>query len=425
MNQSNISNANENLNIQFWKTTTHNVPVYFVSHQDLPMIDIAVNFNAGTLLESADKAGLASFTNSMLDKGTNLYDENSLDEALADLGAELSFPTNSETNSVRLRSLTNNQQNFQKGLDILINVLTKPKFDEKILQREIGYSVFELTDALTRPNVQVARAFNEIVFPNHPFGAMISVSSLNNIKAVDIKNFHKKYYVAQNAKILIVGDATKQQAEQIAEKIAVNLPNGELAKFPAFPPKTEKSEKIVLDHPATQSHILVGQVGIARDNADYFALIVGNYTLGSGGFQSRLLDEIREKRGLAYSVGSQFNANKHPGSFRISMQTKKENTKQALDLIQKIVSDFVQNGPTDEELKAAKDYLIGSFPLNVDSNSKMLEQVSKIAMLDLPLDTLKVWQENIAKISKEDIIKAFQRNINPQNFVTVVVGGEE
>ena len=224
---------------------------------------------------------------------------------------------------------------------------------------------------------------------------------------------------------MIVGDATKQQAEQIAEKIAVNLPNGELAKFPAFPPKTEKSEKIVLDHPATQSHILVGQVGIARDNADYFALIVGNYTLGSGGFQSRLLDEIREKRGLAYSVGSQFNANKHPGSFRISMQTKKENTKQALDLIQKIVSDFVQNGPTDEELKAAKDYLIGSFPLNVDSNSKMLEQVSKIAMLDLPLDTLKVWQENIAKISKEDIIKAFQRNINPQNFVTVVVGGEE
>ncbi|MGN1034987.1 MAG: M16 family metallopeptidase, partial [Rhodocyclaceae bacterium] len=162
MNQSNISNANENLNIQFWKTTAHNVPVYFVSHQDLPMIDIAVNFNAGTLLESADKAGLASFTNSMLDKGTNLYDENSLDEALADLGAELSFPTNSETNSVRLRSLTNNQQNFQKGLDILINVLTKPKFDEKILQREIGYSVFELTDALTRPNVQVARTFNEI-----------------------------------------------------------------------------------------------------------------------------------------------------------------------------------------------------------------------------------------------------------------------
>ncbi len=419
------SSAYENLNIQFWKTNKANVPVYFISSRNLPMLDISVNFNGGKLVETADKAGIAGFTNSMLDKGTNLYDENSLDEALADLGAEMHFPTDSETNSVRLRSLTNNAQNLQKSVDILINVLTKPKFDAKILHREIANTVAELKDALTRPNVQARKNFAKNVYPHHPYGAVLTEQSLQNIKIADIKAFHTKYYVAENAKIVMVGDLSKSQAEQIAEQIATNLPQGEIAKFPEFPEKTKQAKKIVIPHPATQSHILVGQVGIARSNEDYFAMLVGNYTLGGGGFQSRLLDEIREKRGLAYSVSSYFRANKHPGSFGISMQTKKQSTNEALNLIQQIVSDFVKNGPTDEELAIAKNYLIGSFPLNVDSNGKMLEQVSRIANLDLPLNTLQVWQENIRKISKDDVIKAFQRNIHPENFVTIVVGGEQ
>jgi zinc protease len=180
-----------------------------------------------------------------------------------------------------------------------------------------------------------------------------------------------------------------------------------------------------IPHPAQQASVALGQPAIARGDPDYFPLLVGNYVLGGGGFSSRLTDQVREKRGLTYGVDSYFSPSKQPGPFSVSLQTKKENTNEALALVREIVAKYVAEGPTDAELRAAKDNLVNGFPLRIDSNRKLLTNVANIGWYGLPLDYLDTWTSQINKVTREQVRAAFQRHVHPDAMATVIVGGPE
>jgi len=176
---------------------------------------------------------------------------------------------------------------------------------------------------------------------------------------------------------------------------------------------------------SAQAHVLIGQPGFKRADPDYFALTVGNYILGGGGFVSRLTNEVREKRGLSYSVYSYFSPGMHNGAFTLGLQTRPDQVAQAVQVSRDVLANFVASGPTEPELKAAKDNLIGGFALRIDSNRKLLDNVANIAWNKLPLDYLDTWTQQVDKVTAADIKAAFARKLQPQKMVTLVLGGSD
>ena len=219
----------------------------------------------------------------------------------------------------------------------------------------------------------------------------------------------------------MIGDVTRAQADQIAQRLTRQLPQG--APLPALPevaltaPKDQR-----ISHPASQSHILIGMPALVRGDPDFFALTVGNYILGGGGFVSRLTNEVREKRALTYSVYSYFSPLAQKGPFQIGLQTKQEQTAEALEVVRRTLADYLRDGPTAGELKAAKDNLVGGFALRIDNNRKILDNLAVIGYYGLPLDYLDTWTANIGKVTVAQIRAAFKRKIALDQLSTVVVG---
>jgi zinc protease len=251
------------------------------------------------------------------------------------------------------------------------------------------------------------------------------IASVEKITVQELQAFYRAHYDAGHAVVAIMGDVTRAQAEAIAQQLTSQLPaRSEQPVLPQVEMQIEGSE-LRIPHPATQSHILIGAPGMSRSDPDYFPLYVGNYILGGGGFVSRLMNEVREKRGLAYSVYSYFMPLKQPGAFQIGLQTKKEQADDALKLVRKTLSDFVVKGPTEKELLAAKQNIVGGFPLRIDSNKKILDYLSVIGFYDLPLSYLDDFTGRVERVTVRQIHDAFARHIQPERMATVIVGAPE
>jgi len=311
-------------------------------------------------------------------------------------------------------------------LDTFNKVLHAPDFPATVLEREKVRIVSGLQESATQPESISNKLFMQALYGEHPYSLDESgeIDTINAIKVQDLRRFYQTYYTAKSAVIALIGDMTPAQARAIADQMSSGLPQGaaidRLEPVPALGAPVVKS----VAHPASQAHILVGQPGIKRGDADYFPLYVGNYILGGGGFVSRLTEEVREKRGLVYSVYSYFMPMAESGPFQIGLQTKKEQANDALKLVNEVVQKFVQNGVTDKELKAAKSNLIGGFPMRIDSNSKILDYLSVIGFYQLPLTYLDEFNTQIAKVTALQIKDAFQRRVKPDHFVTVIVGAQ-
>jgi zinc protease len=245
------------------------------------------------------------------------------------------------------------------------------------------------------------------------------------LKRQDLAEFYQRHYARSRAVVAIMGDLSRAEAEALAETLTRDLPQGGAAALlpPVTSPEQARSERI--PHPASQAHILLGTTGISRADPDYFPLWVGNYILGGGGFVSRLTEEVRQKRGYAYSVYSYFMPLKERGPFQIGLQTKKEQAADALEVVRTTLAEFIAKGPTDKELKAAKDNIIGGFPLRIDSNRKIHEYLAVIGFYGLPLSYLDEFPKNVEKVTAAQIRDAFRRRIDPGRMVTVVVGAGE
>ena len=236
--------------------------------------------------------------------------------------------------------------------------------------------------------------------------------------------FHQRYYVARNANLAIVGDLSANQARQYAEQLTRYLKPGEPAK-----PLTEigrssaAGQTIRVDFDATQTHIKLGMPVLQRQDADYFALFVGNHVLGGSGFSSRLVQEIREDRGLAYSVYSFFVPMASNGPFEMSLQTANDQAQQALGLLDELLAEFITDGPTEQELEHAKGNITGSFPLKIDSNKKIVDYLALIGFYGLPLDYLDSFNGRVLAVTAEQIRDAFKRRVETGAMTRVIVGG--
>ncbi len=412
------------LPIQDWKTAS-GARVLLVVNNDLPMLDVSVDFPAGSGFDAPDKAGLASYTNHLLKLGAGGLSENEISQRTADVGAQLSGRFTADRAGLYLRTLSSTKER-DRALDVMTRVLLQPEFPAEALAREKARGIAGLKEADTRPDTIASRAFRRLVFGDHPYGrrAAGEVETVSALTRADLLDFYRRHYVADRAVVSIMGDITRVEAERIAELLTSKLPRGgdAQASMPSVR-ALERPQSSVLSHPASQAHILVGGPGIRRSDPDYFPIFVGNYILGGGGFASRLNEEVRQKRGLAYSVYSAFVPLLREGPFQIGLQTRGDQAQAALKIVRETLSTFVTSGPSEQELEEAKNNLIGGFPMRIDSNRKIHEYLATIGFYDLPLDYLDRFVENIRKVSVNDIKAAFERRIQPERLVTVVVGG--
>jgi zinc protease len=430
-----INSALAGIPIEHW-TQASGVQVYLVPSPAIPMVDVQIDFDAGSRRDPADQAGLASVTASMTSKGVlasvgaagaePALDENALSEAWADLGASFGAGAGSDRMSFSLRSLTYPDL-LIKATQLAARQLGEPAFPPAIWLRERETLNAAIREANTRPATLAARAFNSAVYGPHPYGFEMTEATLARISVADMQALYRALILPCRAKVTLVGAVNRAQADGLVTQLFSHLAATATAACPALSVVPEvasldkpSEQRIAFD--SAQAHVLIGQPGFKRDDPDYFALTVGNYILGGGGFVSRLTTQVREKRGLSYSVYSYFAPGLHAGAFTLGLQTRPDQVSQALQVSRDVVAQFVANGPTGAELKAAKDNLIGGFALRIDSNHKLLDNVANIAWNQLPLDYLDTWTRQVAKVSAADIKAAFARKLQPEKMVTVVLG---
>ena len=444
--------------IQHW-TQASGAEVYLVESPAIAMVDVQIDFDAGSRRDPPSQAGLAGMMADMLDKGvraserpggphrassappggsvvreaTNVgtlfepaLDENALSEAWADLGAQFGTGASADRLSFSLRSLTDPDL-LDKAVALAARELAEPSFPEPIWQRERQRVQAALKESYTRPGTVIGRAYSQAVYGTHPYGYEMTEATLARISVADMRAAHAAGVVACRARISMVGAITRAQADAMATRLLSRLPQVPCASLPPLPvvdevaPLTQAQEKHI-PFDSAQAHVLIGQPGFKRADPDYFALTVGNYILGGGGFVSRLTNEVREKRGLTYGVSSHFSPGLHAGSFTVGLQTRPDQAAQAVEIVRQVVSDFVAKGPTETELQAAKDNLIGGFALRIDSNRKLLDNIAGIAWNNLPLDYLDTWTQQVDKVTVADIKAAFARKLQPEKMVTVILG---
>jgi len=428
--------ASAGLNIQHWNLPQGGV-VYFVENHDLPMLDISVDFAAGSARDTAATSGLAAMTNRLMRLGAGPLSEQQVAENLADVGANLSGRFDQDRGGFTLRTLSSMEERTA-ALAVLQAVLTQPRFDAAVLARETQRAVASIQDASVKPEYQGGKAFQTAIFGDHPYALPEEgeIDTLGKLTVTDLQAFHRKYYVAPNMVIAIMGDITRAEAEALAMNLAAALPKGETPPAlnaalpkgetpPALPAVSalEKAVDTLIPHHASQSHLFMGMPGMKRIDPDYFPLLVGNYILGGGGFDSRMLIEIRQKRGLAYSAYSYFSPMQELGPFQIGLQTRRDATDEAVKVVRETLKRFIDEGPSDAELAQAKSNLIGGFPLRLDSNKKIQEHLAMIGFYRLPLDWLEHYPKAVEAVTREDIVRAFQARVKPDALVTVVVGG--
>ena len=328
--------------------------------------------------------------------------------------------------SFSLRSLTYPDL-LARAVALAARQLAEPDFPAEVWTRERERMVAALKEANTKPGTIAGRTYNQAVFGSHPYGNDTNEQTLGRISVADMQAWHARHLRTCRAKVSIVGAVTRAQADQLATQLLARLPTDGCEPLPPVPevaPLGAALEKRI-PFESAQAHVLIGQPGIKRDSPDFFALTVGNYILGGGGFVSRLTAEVREKRGLSYSVYSYFNPALHAGAFTIGLQTRPDQAAQAVQVARDTLRRFVAEGPTRDELKAAKDNLIGGFALRLDNNRKLLDNVANIAAHGLPLNYLDTWTQQVSKVTLADIKAAFARTLQPERMVTVVVGGRD
>jgi len=422
------------LPIEHW-TEPSGARVWLVQSPAIPMVDVQVDFDAGTRRDPAEQAGLANAFALMTSKGVRAagpgepaLDENDLGEAWADLGA--SFDAGAERDGLvfGLRSLTEPDL-LARAAQLAARQLGQPSFPDAVWQRERARWQASIREADTRPGTVAAKAFSRAVYGGHPYGQFATAETLQRIAVDDLQAFHQRYVHACRARVEIVGAVTRAQAQELVRTLLSRLPTADAeacAPLPAVPPVPPLAQPVreVIPFASAQAHVLLGQPGFVRSDPDFLALLVGNHILGGGGFTSRLTHEVRETRGLTYGVYSSFAPGLNAGAFVVGLQTRPDQAAQALQITREVLERYVAEGPTEAELRAAKDNLIGGFALRIDSNRKLLANVVNIAWNGLPLDYLEHWTDRVQALTVDDIRAALQRKLQPQRMVTVVVGAQ-
>ncbi len=407
--------------IEQWQTQQGG-RVYYVHTEGLPLADIQVVFDAGSARDE-QQFGLAALTAGVLDTGAGSWNADDIAQRFESVGANFAASSSIDMASVSLRTLTDKPL-FDKALETMQVILSQPTFNEADFAREKNRTLAALKQQEESPADTINIAFYKTLYGNHPYGHPDNgtIATVSTLTRNDLQQFYKKYYVAANAMVVIVGDLSKAQAQQTAEKLLSGLPVGQKPVALAEVSAPAKASQQHIEFPSTQTHVIVGSLGVHRQDPDYFTLYVGNHILGGSGLVSKLFNEVREKRGLAYSAGSAFVPLLKRGPFIVSLQTRNDQTEQAVQVLNKTLADFINQGPSEAELTAAKKNIIGGFATRFDTNKELATYVAMIGFNNLPLDYLDTFQAKIANVSVAAIKDAFKRHVDLQALQTITVG---
>lgn len=415
--------ASASLDIQSWQTP-NGTKVLYVHAPQLPMVDVEMSFDAGSARDG-EAWGLASFTSGLIGTKTSKLDEETISEFFNRMGAQIGSSSDRDKASISLRSLTRPEL-LDKALTTFETLVSDSQFDQAIFDRELQRLLIGIKQKSVQPQAIASDALWRELYGEHPYAHATSgtAETVATLTPEKLQTFYKEHYVSSNAVVAIVGNVDRAKAEAIALQLTANLPKG---SKPAGLPKPEKvnaGKQVKTEFDSTQTYYYLAQQGIERGHADYAPLFVGNHLLGGSGFGSFLMQEVRENRGLVYSVYSYFAPMKVTGPFVIGLSTKNSSAYEAEKVVAQTLADFMQ-GFSEEKLQAIKDNLLGGWPLRMDSNSKTLGYLSMIGFYDLPLDYLEAFPKQIEAVTKEQILSAWQAQVKPKEMLTIMVGKPE
>lgn len=399
--------------------------VLLAERHTIPSVTINMLIKAGQLEEPADKTGLASLTASLLTEGTKKRTASQIAEEIEFVGGGIGASGGDDYATVNLTIL---KKDLDLGLDILSDILINPSFPENEIKRKIKETKAAIEKQKEEPSAVAGKEFAKLLFSDHPYGkpAEGTPESLDRITRDDIAKFHAASYAPNNAIMAVVGDVTEGE---ITSKLNKYLKGWNQREVPRkiLPQIMTPKNRIVkpIDKKITQANIILGHIGLEREHPDYYSAYVMNYILGGGGFTSRLMDNIRDTKGLAYDVHSYFSPLKYSGTFNVGLQTKSDSARIAIDEALKEMERIRKEPVSDKELEDAKAYLTGSFPLRLDTNTKIAGMLTALEFFNLGLDYPDRYPKTINGITKEDVMKAAQKYLNPDSYILVVVGDIE
>jgi zinc protease len=419
------------LELNRW-TTSNGMQVLFAPSSELPIVDLRLVFDAGGARDmdpihpEMQLPGLAKLTNGLIYEGSKDFTAQQVAETFEGMGVQYGNGSYRDMAVLDFRSLSD-KKIFPKALDSINKILAQPLFEQKVLDRERNKMLVALKLAQEKPSAKAGLAFYKALYGNeisHPYASPTNGTkeSLNKITRKDLKNYYKKYYVASNAVLAVVGDLKLEEVQKLAENLSKTLGTGQHApKLPLVDTK-KKGQTVKIKHSSTQTTIVMGMPVLSRGDKDYYALYLGNHILGGSGFSSRLVKEVRVKQGLTYSVSSYFAQMRAKGPFQISLTTKNKSANKAINLVNQVVSNFIKTGPTADELKQSKLNISGSFPLRTKSNKDIVEHLAVIGFYDLPENYLDIFKNKIEKITLAEINETFKRRVDLGKLSTIIVG---
>ncbi len=404
-----------------WQTK-NGVHVVFYQAKEVPMLDISLAFAAGSAYDG-NQYGLSALTSHMINQGNSGKDATAIGQALADTGSQFDTETSRDMVTLNLRTLTSKEA-MDQSINTFSKIINHPDFPNEVFEQEKKQQLMAIEQAEESPDEVANIHFFETLYQQHPYAHPVNgtITTVNAINRQQVLNFYKQYYVAGNATLVIVGAIDNSKAHQIAEQLTQELPKGAPATTIEKANQRTKAEDIHVEFPSTQTVVRLGQIGIDHKNPHYFPLMVGNYILGGGSLVSELAIEVREKRGLTYGISSQFTPMPGNGPFIISLSTKNNQTAEALKITKQTLRQFVNEGPNQEELKSAKQYLTGSFPLSLGTNRAIASVLLRMAFYHLPDDYLNKYVDHINAVTIEDVKQAFKQQVNPDTLLLVTVG---
>ncbi len=388
----------------------------------LPIVEIHALIKAGAAQDPPEKAGVANLVASLLDEGTTTRSSRQLAEQIDFVGGSLAVQAGEDYTTASARTL---KKDIDLGFTLLADILQHPAFPKQEFERVRSQTLGEISSDNDDPGHVAMKAFNQLVFQNHPYRWPVNGTeeTLGKVTLADVQSFYAKEYLPNQVILTIVGDVTVDQATTLIQTYFGSWKKG------VVQPRTVKKpaaidKKIVqlIEKDLTQSTIVIGHPGISRTNPDYYAVTVMNHVLGAGGFSSRLMDTIRDKQGLAYGITSHYDARALPGSFWINLQTRTETTNQAISGVLAEMKAIREAPVSDQELADAKAFLMGSFPLRLDSTSKLAQVLAQVEFFGLGYDYFSQYQKWIERVTKEDVQRVAKQYLDPQHYALVVVG---
>jgi len=405
-------------------TSPGGIEAWLVREHSIPMIAINFAFRAGAALDPEGKGGLADMVSSLLDEGAGKLDSQAFQTRLEDIAASLRFRAGRDTFRGNLRTLSKYRND---AFHLLRLALASPRFDAKPVARIRAQLMVGLKRDAEDPDSIAGRLWFKTVFPDHPYGRPVDgrIESIQAITTDDLKGFVSRRLARDNLVIGVVGDITADELAVRLDEMFGGLPaHAASAEVPEATPAAV-GLTVVVDRDIPQSVVVFGQQAVKRDHPDYYAAFVMNRVLGGGGFSSRLNIEVREKRGLAYSVYSYLNPLDHVGLIMGAVATANARVAESLSVIRAEWKRMAEAGVAETELAAVKTYINGSFPLRLDSNRRIARILVGIQLNRLGIDYLDRRSSLINAVTVGDIRRVAGRWLKEDRLTVVVVGRPE